>query len=404
MKTLVATLLLVPATALAGAYAIPTQSPRDLALSQSAVAEQNGPEAVMGNLGALAGQEGFSATAAIELIANKTDWSDPSLGSASTVYHPTYPPTAALAWGGKFSGGMAYGLGAGMRVSGGGSLFWPDNWAGSTRIQNVDQRFFEARFGGGLEVAKGLKLGAALVFYRITETLSQQVKLGGSTGSAEVGLSGNGWSFAASGEWQLPGIPVKIGVDYRNQGNLTLDGSAHFTDILPPYQTLLQDQNATQKTTVPTEFYVGASWAIQPGLHLMGAYSFEKWSVYKEDTFIGDEGFTVTVPRNYNNAWVYRVGLEEDRPTWAPQLALRIGVQRSISDQPSDTLSPSLSDASSWGFSAGAGWQISKSFRVDGAYMLALLDKVTASGDAFPGSYTTTVHFLTIGLTWRMPR
>jgi long-chain fatty acid transport protein len=405
MRSLVATLLLAPATALAGAYAIPTQSPRDLALQQSATAEQHGPEAVMNNLAALAGQEGVSIAAAVQMIDNVTDWSDPTLGSESTLTHPVYPPTAALAWGGKLGNGMPYGLGAGFVVGGGGSMFWPESWAGSTRIQEVDQRFFHARGGGAIGLGKGFKLGAAVVFYRITETLSQEVNFVSSTGMAEVGLAGNGWSWAASAEWQVPGIPLKLGVDYRHQGDLTLEGSAHFTDVPPPYQTVLQDQGATQKTTVPSEFFVGASWTFAPGLRLMGAYSFENWSVYQSDTFVGDKGFTVTVPRDYNDAWVYRLGSEWENPSWAKPLSLRLGIQRSVSEQPTDTISPSLSDASSWGFSAGAGWQITPSFRVDAAYMLALLDEVTATGsEAFPGTYSTTVHFLALGVTWRSGR
>ncbi|MFL5442860.1 MAG: hypothetical protein ACJ79W_27195, partial [Myxococcales bacterium] len=83
MRHLIALLFLAPAAAFAGAYAIPNENPRDLALSQSSVAAQNGPEAAHFNPAALAGQKGLAVTANIELLANRTHWSDPTLGSAS---------------------------------------------------------------------------------------------------------------------------------------------------------------------------------------------------------------------------------------------------------------------------------------------------------------------------------
>jgi long-chain fatty acid transport protein len=198
---------------------------------------------------------------------------------------------------------------------------------------------------------------------------------------------------------------LTFGADYRHKADFKLEGKAHFTDVPPAYQPQLQDQGAKQDTSVPNELFLGAAWTIRPGLRLTGAWSHERWIVYKEDKFVGDKGFTVNVPRNYKNGWVYRLGLEQERPSWAPPLSLRVGLQRSISNPPTDTLSPTLSDASSWGFAAGAGWQLTPSLSVDAGYMFALLDDIKATGsDAFPGTYKTKVHFLAAGLTWRIGR
>ena len=49
MRNLIAALLLAPAAAFAGGYAIPNENARDLALSQANVASQNGPEAAHAN-------------------------------------------------------------------------------------------------------------------------------------------------------------------------------------------------------------------------------------------------------------------------------------------------------------------------------------------------------------------
>jgi long-subunit fatty acid transport protein len=64
-----------------------------------------------------------------------------------------------------------------------------------------------------------------------------------------------------------------------------------------------------------------------------------------------------------------------------------------------DTVSPSLTDGSSWAFSVGAGYNILPHLRVDVGYQHAFFDTVTASGtEAFPGSYDTHVDLLSIGI------
>ncbi|HEX2689534.1 MAG TPA: hypothetical protein VHN14_23095 [Kofleriaceae bacterium] len=90
----------------------------------------------------------------------------------------------------------------------------------------------------------------------------------------------------------------------------------------------------------------------------MATYDFERWSVYKNDMFVGDIGFSVTVPRNFNNAYVMRLAGEWQKLPFLPQLTARAGILRSISDQPKGTVSPSLTDGNSWAVSLGAGYNI----------------------------------------------
>jgi long-subunit fatty acid transport protein len=83
--------------------------------------------------------------------------------------------------------------------------------------------------------------------------------------------------------------------------------------------------------------------------------------------------------------------------------ALRAGVFRSVSEQPTDTLSPSLSDASSWNGSVGVGYQATKGLRIDASYQYAKFDSVTATGNtAFPGTYDTHANLLSVGVNWRL--
>src|SRR6185369_5995745 len=127
-------------------------------------------------------------------------------------------------------------------------------------------------------------------------------------------------------------------------------------------------------------------------------------SDYKEDKFVGSDGFSVSVPRNYTNSKVIRIGGEWKGVPFLPQLTLRAGILRSISDQPTDTLSPSLTDASVWAPSIGAAFHVMSNLSVDIAYQHAFFDTVTANpmSEAFPGTYKTNVDTVSLGIYWRM--
>jgi long-chain fatty acid transport protein len=398
------TSVLLPGTALAGGYLIPTENARDLALSQAAVAAQNGPEATFHNAAALAGQEGLAFSGSIEFLDNGTSWSDPVLGSASTETHVNIPPAISFAYGNKFSNGMPYGLGFNFQVPGGGSLFWPYNWAGATRIQSVEQRGFLSSFGVGIQPIDGIKIGARAGLYRVTERLVQQINYIAYPANATLGLAGWGPTFGVSGEFHLPSFPqLKLGVDYLHKSDLTLEGSGHFASVPPTFAPALQDQDAKERVTLPNVFYVGAAYSVIPELTLMFAWNLEVWTVYKSDTFIGSKGFMISVPRNYNDAWVYRLAAEWAHPSFLPALTLRLSGLRSISDQPTDTISPTLSDGNSWAFALGAGYDVTKSLRADIAWQHAIFDSVTATGtEAFPGTYKTVADLISVGVTYRM--
>ncbi|HTO97904.1 MAG TPA: outer membrane protein transport protein [Myxococcales bacterium] len=405
MRKLIAALLLAPAAALAGGYAIPNENARDLALSQANVAGQDGPEAAHGNPSALAGQQGLAVSASLEMLYNTTTWSDPTLGSSTLRPKSNWPPELAIAYGNKLSNGMAYGVGLAFLVPGGGSLIWPQYWQGSARIQEVDQRVWLTELGAGFQPHPLVKLGASLLYFRVQETLSQQIYFGSPSSLASLGMAGGAFTYGLSGEFRAPNdIPLTLAVAYRHQAPMTLNGHAHFDSVPPQFAPVLQDQAVTEAVTVPNELYIGAAYDVVPNVKVMGSWNLERWVVYNSDTFVGDKGLVISVPRNYNNAWVYRLGAEYTKPSFLPKLTLRAGILRSISDQPTDTLSPSLTDGNSWAFSVGAGYEFVRGLRVDIGYQFAIFDTVTATGpDAFPGSYDTKVHLVSGGVTYRVP-
>jgi long-chain fatty acid transport protein len=393
--------LIASGSALAGGYFIPDENARDLGLSQAAIASQTGPEAISQNTAALAGQNGLAATVSLEALYNQTTWSDPALGTASLNPKANTPPAAALAFGSKLPYDIPYGVGAGFLVLGGGSLLWPADWPGAQQIQTVNQTVYLFELGAAVQPVPFLKLGANLLYYRDTEDLTQAIGFIDHLGTAELGLAGGALSYGVSGEFDIPGIPLKLGVSYRHKGEIQLSGDVHFDGVPPTFQPLLHDQSVSSHVTIPNEVDVGASYAITPTVQVMGVWNLERWIVYRQDQFIGADGFSVTVPRDYHNAYVFRLAAEWKEALIKP-LTLRIGVVRSYSPQPTDTVSPSLTDGDSWAFSLGVGYEIIPALRVDVGYQHAIFDNVTSSGtEAFPGTYKTNVDLVSLGLTFR---
>ena len=401
LRIAVAAVLLAPAASFAGAYAIPNENARDLGLSQAAVAAQTGPEATYQNAAALAGQQGLSFSASLEVLYNRTTWSDPTLGTASLRPKANLPPAAAVAYGSQLSNGMAYGLGLAFLVPGGGSLEWPTGWPGAGRIQTVDQKVYAVQGGGAIQPLPFLKVGATFIYYRVTESLAQQLNFIGTTGAASLGLGGNALTYGLSGEIKVPVVPLTIGIDYRHQAPISLTGAAHFDNVPSTFAPSLQDQGVTEHVTIPNQLFLGAAYDVLPDLKAMGSWTLERWSAYTSDTYVGDKGLVITVPRDYRNAWVYRLAAEYQHVASLP-LTLRLGGQRSVSQQPAETISPTLTDGNSWAVSVGAGLELAKGVRADIGYQYVFFDTVTArGGEAFPGSYDTHVHLLSAGVTWR---
>jgi len=410
MRTLIiATTLLVPVAASAGGYVIPNENARELGLSQAAVADQTGAEALFLNTAALAGQDGLNVSVSGELLVNRTDWSDPAQspnGNASLQQVNT-PPLIAVSYGRKLDNGMAWGAGIGMGVPAGGSLKWPGGWAGQTKIVSVKQLVFAMSAGAAFQPLPWLKLGASYVRFQAQEELHQSINYLDHFGDAGLAMSGGANGFGLSAEVRVPTLPLSFGVNYSHSAALGLEGHAHFQDVPSEFQSLLHDQAVTEDLTIPNVLFIGAAYEVMPDLKVMAAWNFERWSVYKSDKFVGSDGFVVEVPREYNNAQVFRVAGEWQKAPFLPALTMRAGLLRSISDQPKGTVSPSLTDGNSWAISLGGGYNINDALRLDVGYQHALFDSVTASGMsqsgivAFGGTYDTSVDLLSIGVNWR---
>jgi long-chain fatty acid transport protein len=403
-KFLLAAAVLAPAAAFANGYHLPISNPRDLAFGGSGTpAIQNDAAAVLANPAALAGLQGFSVNGSLELITLKSKWSDPTgsvPGDVTTRDKAAWPPAAYIAYGDKL-GGFPVAAGAGFTVVGGGLFYWPTNWPGRSQIVTVDRKTFNVDLVAAIQLHPMVKIGAGAFYVNTQEKLQQKIPFGAlGDGDVQLGAAGGAFSFQAALEVQ-PIEGLRIAVDYRHKAHQTLEGDAHFGQIPTTFQDQLRDQKAKHALVWPNIFNAGASYQVTPDLLVNVGYVFVRWIVYRDDLFIGDQGLTVMVEHDYKNGFGFSAGAEYRLP-FLPVLTVRGGVERIRSPQRPETIHPAIPDASSTSLCFGLGITPASNLDVNVGYKLALLDTITSSGtEAFPGTYKTTAHFISAGVSYR---
>jgi long-chain fatty acid transport protein len=405
--TLLLALLLVPALASASGFEVINTNPRDLGISASGVAAQRDAAATYQNPAALSRLEGLNLSIAASMLSLHTKWTDdPSrpdtpTGSSDTEFAPTPPVAAYVAYGTKVNDhGLGFGFGLG--TPGGGQMHWKDDWQGRGRIITVERRILGFYLNAGYEVLPWLRVGGGGIYYYGIQYLEQGIEpFPGAIG--ELDTKGGGFAFQLSAEAR-PLENVTFAVDYKHKATISMDGDGNF-EVPPGIESAAtQDQGVKQDLPFPNQLAVGVAWRVSKPVQLTLQYNWVNFSVYEEDRFIGDAGLTLIVPRDYEDGNLIRGGVE-----WytTPKLTLRAGMMYDWSGLTTDTLSPTLPDSNTLGFSGGASWAFTPDLAIHGALFYGDRKKQTATDDpntpfvAFPGSYKTDVWILSLGVTWR---
>jgi long-chain fatty acid transport protein len=400
-KPILATLLLAPALASASGYEVISVNPRDLALSHSAVAVQVDAAAASLNPAALSKLEGPTASISGSILNIWTEWTaDPAggpTGNAQTLFEPVTPVTVYAGWGTKLAE-RGFGVGVGFTQPFGGNVFWEDDWQGRGRIIEVQRRFFGTYLTAGYEVIPQLRLGGGLVWYYGFEYLKQGIQPFPEA-YGELDTKGGGVTYQVSAEIQpVVSYPLVFAVDYKHKAHVTLEGDGNF-EVPPALESPdTQDQGVSHDVTLPNLLNVGVGWRPAESVLLTLQYSWSRWVEYQDDTFVGDAGLTLSVPRDYRNGQVIRGGVE-----WQalPSLALRLGLMRDTSGLRETTYSPTLPDSNTTGVSTGLTWAFGKhGLALSAAFFYGYRDEVETEPNAFPGTFQTDIIISSLGLSW----
>jgi long-chain fatty acid transport protein len=348
----------------------------------------------------------------------------PEPGTQSLKENITIWPQVSVAWGAKvpFLGDRGVGVGLSFEPYGGARVPWADDWAGRYRITDVDRRVYSAMGSVAIEVIPQIRVGGGVLYYYTEEKFVQHIWMepygglgapplgifgpGTPDASASLRLTGHAWSYDLSIEGEpVKEWPLTLAVDYKHQGVQNMTGNVSISSVPPifsgpvppalqPVQAVVQTTSASSQLTIPNELNVGAAYRPAKPWLVTFTYTWDRWSVYQSDTFTGNTGAVISVPRNYNDGHTFRAGVE-----WGAtrNLELRAGFQRDISGLTTSTYSPTLPDGSSWGGSLGAGWKFGQGFSVSGALFYAHVDMVTSTNNGLePGVYPPPVGALPV--------
>jgi long-chain fatty acid transport protein len=417
-KILLALLLAVPALASAGGYSVPNVVSRDLAMSDSLVADQTSAGAVYRNPAALSRLSGLDLTLNGSLLGNGSTWTSTTTAGPSPVstdFHAAFPAAFFLSWSGKISG-HGWGVGAGVNVPGGGNVFWPSDWAGRYTITSVDRKLYGLYLSAGFEIIPQIRVGGGFIYYYATEKLTVDKALpGGIDGQVTLADSGGQPSWDAAIEIQpFLDIPLRIGADYKQQAYMKLKGPANF-NFPPAFAATYPNQEFTHTLVYPSTFNVGIAWRPIKTVDITAGYTAENYSSYVSDTFVGQttdpstgQPLELSVWRKYGNASIYRLGV-----AWQvlKTLEIRAGGLYDQSGVNPAYFNPSLPDAKAWAGSLGVGWDVLKNLSLNASFFNAwftTLDSVPApstttidNSSSFPGQFKSYAWIASLGLNWK---
>lgn len=251
----------------------------------------------------------------------------------------------------------------------------------------------ELSLGAGLDVVFG---GIEVNQHVDAPFASTQLALLGvppGTDIASATLSGDGVGFGGHVAllWQ-PSDRFAVGVRYMHSVPVELDGDGDFEAIPNPDRVLivpdpetgdlrpvpldalvaaefepggpLEDQSATAELEFPAQAVVGVKVGLTPRLDLTGDYQWTGWDAFDRIDAAFENGDTLSLPLDYEDAHTFRTGLRYDA---TPALELRGGFIYNTAASPDASVTPILPEAERQHVTLGLGYRLGE-IRIDGYY------------------------------------
>jgi len=308
-------------------FALYEGSARGNALGGGLVGRADDPSALFYNPAGMTQLEGTQAQAGVTFIMPGTTVvthgtiSPPSTNTISTDTEDNIwiPPSAYLTY--QFSDKLWFGLGTFSRF-GLGTEFSED-WPG--RFDNYKAVIETFSINPNVAVKLTDKLSAAVGIEIMYFDLTWDRKVFIASGLPEVDSSLKGDSFGYGFNVALHYKACEyasLGASYRSQVKQKVEGDVKFSDN--PFG--LADTDAEGSIVLPDELFFGLTVYPMPRLSLEFGVVWTHWSTFDQLTVAFDEPVggrsSITVPKEWNDAWRYNVSVEYKLLDW---LDLRAG-------------------------------------------------------------------------------
>ncbi len=299
-------------------------------------------------------------------------------------------------------------LAVGFWSPGGLGVPWsnPEAFAGRYISQRADIRQIAVSAQLSWKATDWLAIGAGPELRLTDVKLSQDIGIfnpyvGHVTDVAHLSLASKGthadlaWN---AGILIKPCDRLRLGVAVHSNVHAAVSGIAHFyqlstghTDLDGAVAKLIpvnQDLSGGTTLQFPGLLLFGVSYDLSPKVTVNVDANHTWWSTFDQTTIAISGVPSETIPHNWANTWTIRAGLgwQATKTVW-----LGGGYLYDQSPQPDADVGPLLPDAIRVGGSIGAGFQLSKMFRVEvTSLFLWFKQRTTTTNEAnFNGTYKT---------------
>ena len=260
---------------------------------------------------------------------------------------------------------------------------------------------YSAGHFGNVSDIKTMDLGTSLA-YRINEMWAIGAGISAIQGEGEVGgvfnvgphkivkhLEGDGWALGwNAGMLLTPSQNTRVGLSYRHDTTLTLEGNAQGANGLTPYE-----DTGRLDLPLPATAELALFHQLTDKLALHGSLNWTNWSKFVQlEAELDHQGSMHIKDEHWEDSWRYAIGMTyQVTPKWQ----LRSGVAYDASPVPADRRTISIPDADRLWYSLGMGYQFTPNLTAD--LGLTLIDgkkvDVTEKMELQPGNPLTTSTF-----------
>ena len=214
--------------------------------------------------------------------------------------------------------------------------------------------------------------------------------IGNADGMAEV--TGDDWGYGYTmGALFQATERTRLGISYRSEVELTLDGDVDYSADGPRAQAVLagaqatgqlQDGGGKAEITTPANLNLGIYHQLTDRLALMANAEWTEWSSFEELTVEFDNGGQSTTTENWDDTWAFSVGANYQLNR---QWLLRAGLGIDESPVPdSEHRTPRVPDADRRWATLGATWMPTSNLGVTAGYMHVFGDDGDIDQNATP--------------------
>ncbi len=403
--------LAVAGSAHAGGYRVALQGQKALAMGHTGVAMSESSEVVFFNPGAMTQLESDKDfTGGLTLLTGETLYQNkPTLVEEETD-NPLGTPINGY-YTQKMSDQMSWGLG--IYTPYGNKVEWPTDWAGSHLVNFIELQaiYIQPTIGYQVNDSTSIGFGPALVLGSVEFNRNLSTSLTDAIGNrSNVTIKADnvtGWGFNLGVLHQLSD-KTSLGFSYRSEVTIEArDEDADFADVPTALQSTFADGKFDADLPLPAELTIGIAYKYSDEMTLAFDFNRTYWDVYDELVIKFDNGITSVNPRNYQDANIFRFGLQY---RYNDKWTLRGGIYFDESPVPNGYFAPETPRNDSIGYTAGATYRYSKNLEMDFSLLILTFDDEDNSYDfyeeggftiPFGGTYDSAANSIGFGLTYR---